>query len=439
MKRIKKAENYTKSKPLKLGDRQLLLIGYGSVGRPVLNRLLAWSTIKKSNVKVYDKQDLSQLIPAGIMFRQVEVVRKNYRRLLSHLKSGDIIIDLSLYISTIRIVKYCLKRGIHYINTSIEDWDHYEDPFERTIFSSLCDMRGMDLAGPTTILNHGANPGIVSHFTRLALDKLDKSKNKSHAKKAKDLAIETIHIAEIDTQVEHEPEPEKWRNTWSIDGYHEEGTAPPEIGYGSKEKKDGIKVMRTRSGIKVGLLPGIGWETKVKSSLPGEPYVGMLVQHAEAITISHYLALDDYRPSVYYVYKSCPASIESIKKFGKKEPDNQKILNHSNSDGEDKLGVLLLGKKCKHFYGSYCNSTESRKIFDGYQFAGPTSSQVVAGVLSALWLVLHNGSLGVLEPDDIPPKYTKPMIEFVDCLLGDIVFEEVKWNQKKFNLNNLIV
>lgn len=446
--RVELAQKYCKTRPLKLSDRQLVLIGFGSVGRPVINRLLAWSTIKPENITIYDKQDLSTLIPPGIKFKQREIVRKNYRKSLKHLKKGDILIDLSLYVDSIKVAKYCIERGIHFTNSSIEAWDLYTDRRERTISSSFKDFDQFQkryvekFKGkvPTIILNHGANPGMVSHFVRLALDKMKPGPG-THAEKAKSLKVRTIHISEIDSQVEHEPEKDKWRNTWSINGFFEEGTAPPELGLGSHERDiEGAEIFKMKES-KAWILPRVGWNTFVKSYVPENEYIGYLVQHAEALSINKYLKLGKYCPSVYYVYRPCPGSIESIEYFGmKKDPEhkNQKMLFHSNSSGEDRLGVLLLTPKLTWWCGSICSSQESRVIFDDYEYAGPTSSQVVAGVLGALWLMIKKPHLGILEPDDIPAKYTPKLYEFVRPLLGEMINMPVKWKPDEIDLRGLM-
>ncbi len=440
--RIELSKKYNESKPLKLKGRQLILIGFGSVGRPFLYKLMIWSTINHSDIVVVDKQDLSQFIPTGIKFIQREVKRDNYLRTLKHLKKGDLIIDLSLYVDTIKLIKFCMKVGCHLITSSIEAWDLYKERKERTLISSFKDVsvfqRRCEKKGcPTVVLNHGANPGMVSHFIRMAIDKIqplkkdEKWNRESYAKRAKKMKLRTIHISEIDTQVEHEPEKDKWRNTWSINGFFEEGTAPPELGYGSHERSlEGGEVIRVKSKAKVAILPSIGWKTMVRSYVPEQSFTGYLVQHAESITIHSFLKTGSYAPSVYYAYKPCKGSIESIEKFGVKrdpEPKIQKILNHTNASGEDRLGTLLLTDSFSWWCGSITNSTETKKIFDGYEFAGPTSSQVVAGVLGAIQLILDKPALGILEPDDIPVSYTPKMIKFVAPLLGEIYNERVSW------------
>jgi homospermidine synthase len=46
-----------------------------------------------------------------------------------------------------------------------------------------------------------------------------------------------IHIAERDTQVSDRPKlPGEFVNTWSVDGFYEEGVAPAEKGWGTHER-----------------------------------------------------------------------------------------------------------------------------------------------------------------------------------------------------------
>lgn len=65
-----------------------------------------------------------------------------------------------------------------YVDTSVELWDPYgagEDrhPTERTLYWRHLNLRrlkaGWREPGPTAVLEHGANPGLISHFTKHAL------------------------------------------------------------------------------------------------------------------------------------------------------------------------------------------------------------------------------------------------------------------------------
>ena len=108
--------------------------------------------------------------------------------------------------------------------------------------------------GPTAIVDHGANPGLVSHFTKYALIDIAKKilskkpddprkdiletaiKNKDFPKLAQTTGVKTIHISERDTQITNKPkEVNEFVNTWSIEGFFEEGVAPAELGWGTHE------------------------------------------------------------------------------------------------------------------------------------------------------------------------------------------------------------
>lgn len=88
----------------------------------------------------------------------------------------------------------------------------------------------------TTIIDHGANPGLVSHFTKYALieiaEKILKEKpgdprrgklekalvDKNFAKLAQTEGVKAIHISERDMQIADKPKQvNEFVNTWSID------------------------------------------------------------------------------------------------------------------------------------------------------------------------------------------------------------------------------
>ena len=66
-----------------------------------------------------------------------------------------------------------------YINTSVEVWDPYDrdavlapDPADAVLAAHERppdDRPSWREPGPTAVLEHGANPGLISHFTKQAL------------------------------------------------------------------------------------------------------------------------------------------------------------------------------------------------------------------------------------------------------------------------------
>src|SRR5262249_39716055 len=100
--------------------------------------------------------------------------------------------------------------------------------------------------GPTAVLTHGANPGLVSHFVKQALVDVAReidaavaapADKRGWAALAEQLGVRAIHIAERDTQVAAiAKEPGEFVNTWSIDGFFSEGSQPSELGWGTHER-----------------------------------------------------------------------------------------------------------------------------------------------------------------------------------------------------------
>jgi len=112
--------------------------------------------------------------------------------------------------------------------------------------------------GPTAILDHGCNPGLVSHFVKRGLIDMaqyvltqnenlilpnekteleDALRTKNYPQLAYLLGIKTIHISERDTQLTKDPKKvNEFVNTWSIEGLAEEGVAPAEMGWGTHER-----------------------------------------------------------------------------------------------------------------------------------------------------------------------------------------------------------
>ncbi len=106
--------------------------------------------------------------------------------------------------------------------------------------------------GPTAVVDHGANPGLVSHLVKLALRDLSRKiqldqlgrgdldtliacvENERWNEAAYLLGVKVIHISERDTQIVSEPRlPGQFVNTWNVDGLCEEALAPAEMGWGT--------------------------------------------------------------------------------------------------------------------------------------------------------------------------------------------------------------
>ena len=165
------------------------------------------------------------------------LTRDNYRAVLDdRLGRGDFLLNVSVDVSSVALIELCQEKGALYLDTCIEPWPGgYTDPdlppsarSNYALRESALALRRRSPSGPTAVITHGANPGLVSHFVKQALVDIARETDPATAvpadragwgRLAERLGVKVIHIAERDTQVAALPkEPGEFVNTWSIDG-----------------------------------------------------------------------------------------------------------------------------------------------------------------------------------------------------------------------------
>ncbi|MFA5040288.1 MAG: saccharopine dehydrogenase C-terminal domain-containing protein, partial [Bdellovibrionales bacterium] len=297
--------------------------------------------------------------------------------------------------------------------------------------------------GPTAIICHGANPGMVNHFFKQALFNMAQETGLKFSKPttreewgalAERLGIKAIHIAERDTQVCQKPkEVDEFINTWSIDGFCDEGNQPAELGWGTHEKTMPLNGARHTFGCDAAIyINRPGFKTPVRSWTPVEgSYHGFLITHNESISIADYLTLRKdgqvtYRPTCYYAYHPCDAAVSSVHEVnGKngKQQSRQRLIRDEISDGMDELGVLMMGNdKGVYWFGSRLSIHQARELAP---YNNATSLQVTIAVLASMVWALENPQRGVIEAENM--DYERIM-ELATPYLGDVVGVWGKWN-----------
>ena len=337
-------------------------------------------------------------------------------------------------------------------------WDPYEGmgtspPPERTLYARHMELRDRiarwgDNDGPSAVLDHGANPGLVSHFTKAALADiadacLDEGLGDREAieaaradgawnKLAQALGVKTIHISERDTQVSNEPKREnEFVNTWSVEGFYEEGVAPAELGWGTHERELPRLAYTHDHGPRNQIcLAHPGCRTWVRSWVPCGDIVGMVIRHGEAFSISEALTVEEngeavYRPTVHYAYCPADAAIASLHELHMRGDDlqpAQRIMGDDIVDGRDELGVLLMGHPLTSWwYGSLLDIHEARRLAP-HQNA--TTLQVAAAILGAVEWLLANPRRGVRLPDELPHE---EILDAARPYLGPIASQRSDW------------
>ncbi|MFM7137014.1 MAG: saccharopine dehydrogenase NADP-binding domain-containing protein, partial [Planctomycetota bacterium] len=164
-------------------SKRILFVGFGFVARCTLPVLLKHVKVPLGNITIVefepDEEALRPWIEKGVNFVRARVAPDNLGELLSrHVSAGDILIDLAWNIECGEILQWCHDHGVLYLNTSVELWDPYANaqgahPTKMTLYWRHMNLRrlvaGWDSPGPTAVLEHGANPGLISHFTKHAL------------------------------------------------------------------------------------------------------------------------------------------------------------------------------------------------------------------------------------------------------------------------------
>ena len=424
---------------------KILFLGCGSVTQCALPLLLREQVCAPDRITVLDMLDnrhrIADELAAGVRYVVDRINPENLGDVLGrYVGPGDICLDLAWNIETLAILQWCRDHGVRYLNSSVEMWDPYHDastthPLDRTLYVRHLAIRrliarwgGND--GPSAVVEHGANPGLVSHWTKQALTEIGGRAlregrlgrahvpdveaalgGRDYARLAQALDVRVIHIAERDTQVADRPkEVDEFVNTWSVEGFYEEGVAPAEMGWGTHERR-----LPSDACVHTGEGPGnqiclarMGAKTWVRSRVPSCEIVGMVIRHGEAFTITDHLTVWDgdrpvYRPTVHYAY--CPAN-DAIVSFHELEmrqwamQPRQRIMNDEIVSGRDELGVLLMGHPYTAWWtGSQLSIDEARALVP-HQSA--TTLQVAASVLGAVRWMIAEPERGVRVPDELP-------------------------------------
>jgi homospermidine synthase len=405
----------------------IVIVGFGSIGQGVLPLILRHIGISPERIAIVTADDVGRDEAAryGVKFLKQPLTRESFRRVLDPLLGrGDLLLNVSVDVSSVALIRYCWEKGSMYLDTCIEPWPGgYTDPTipaaKRTNYAlreEVLGLRSGSVRSPTAVLTHGANPGLVSHLVKQAMlniaadtgvDSAVPSSRADWAALAQRLGVKMIHIAERDTQVSTIPkEPNEFVNTWSVDGFVSEGSQPAELGWGSHERnfpRDGRR-HDFGSGAAIYLAqPGVA--TRVRSWTPlNGPYHGFLITHSESISLADYYTVRKdaqvlYRPTAHYSYHPCDAAVLSVHEFCGRNyqiQDRKRILMDDISKGIDELGVLLAGhKKNAYWYGSHLSIDEARGLAP---YNNATSLQVTAAVLAGLVWAMENPNNAGSEP-----------------------------------------
>ncbi|MFO1426301.1 MAG: saccharopine dehydrogenase C-terminal domain-containing protein [Steroidobacteraceae bacterium] len=355
--------------------------------------------------------------------------RENFRRILEPLVGrGDFLLNVSVDVSSIALIKYCWERGAMYLDTCIEPWPGgYTDPGVPAARRTNYALREEALAlRPATLERRPpCSPTVptrgscrTSSSRRCSTSPrtpasmpASPSRRSDWAELARTLGVRVIHIAERDTQVSPvRKQLNEFVNTWSVDGFVSEGSQPCELGWGTHERNFPRDGRRHDFGCGSAIwLAQPGAATRVRTWTPKAGHFhGFAITHGESISIPDYLTVRDggqvvYRPTVHYAYHPCDDAVLSVHEFAGRNfilQDRKRILmDEISGGGIDELGVLLAGhKKNAYWFGSQLSVDEARRLAP---YNSATSLQVTVAALSGMIWAMENPNAGLVEPDEM--------------------------------------
>ena len=433
---------------------RIVFVGFGSIGQGTLPLVLRHIGIPPSRITIVTADELgkAEAEKYGIKHVVEPLTRENFRRVLDPLIGrGDFVLNVSVDVSSIALIKFCWEKGSMYLDTCIEPWPGgYTDPglpmARRTNYAlreEALGLRAGHARAPTAVLTHGANPGFVQHLVKQALlnvagdlgiDAGSPKERLDWARLASKVGVKTIHIAERDTQVSPvRKKPDEFVNTWSVDGFVSEGQQPAELGWGTHEKNFPRDGRRHDFGSQSAIFlaqPGCATRVRTWTPLAGNFY-GFLITHGEAISLSDYFTVKDgaqivYRPTAHYAYHPCDDALLSVHEFAGKnyqlQASKRILMDEISPGGIDELGVLLAGhKKNAYWYGSQLTVDEARKLAP---YNNATSLQVTSACLAGMIWAMENPNSGLIEPDEM--DFRRPL-EIMRPYLGTVTGAYTDW------------
>ena len=472
-------------------DGRIVQFGFGAVGKSFYEKIKKEIEFNENEyfVITMDKFEFEAFVNLGGMvanFIAQEITKENFKEVFGkYLHEGDLLIDFADTVGTKDILEWCAQNNIMYLNTGEADWpENWYSIFNENLLKNEI-RRKYDENSQTNkypiVLQHGNNPGLVSHFVKAGIEYIAKTQCKKDKElkrlvkenkfniAAQKLGIKQIHVNDIDLQdVKKEEKDNSLYSTWCIDSFFFEMLSEATINFGTHEKidlkKEDCKLLDFENGFLE--LKNLAADTKCRTYYPGGNFEGYLVPHEEIITIAKGLEVKEndktiYRPSVMFLYSPCGAAKEYIKNakvndFLNPDPNKPKdcenvegvsivrgfvypekaeiVYQEKIKSGTEYVGVLLIGDNFNPVWVG--NRIEMPYLYkkkkDSY-WQTPTITPVAMSALAATcWMIKNKEKGGIYFPDDI--KEYKEIIKTAEKYISKTIYKTFDKELIKENL-----
>lgn len=414
-----------------LNGHKLIILGFGSITPAVLPLILKHIDVDLSQIEVIaasnGKQHLAEQV--GIAFTKFKLTQTNYQSFLKpRLNKGDILLNLSFGISSFDLIELCHQQQAMYLDTDIGNWSSV-NPSQNSAYESRLELtkkKQQFNSGPTALVMHGANPGLVTHFAKRAVLEVAKKTlseelinelraSNSWGELAQRSHILAMHMVEKDTQgsASKSMVTTEYSNTWSVDSWLYEAGQNVAFVLGEHESALPSSAVSRDNIINYSRIIELnkrGAEIQVKSFLPSTNiFQGFLILHEEIFALGELFSKANknstYQPSIYFVYHPCQNAITAMHDVAMQGWPNstskpKRILLDDIVEGQDELGMLIFQKNSPHIYwfGSRLSIHEARRLAVNNN---ATTLQVSAGILAGLVWIIKNPQSGLIEPEQV--------------------------------------
>lgn len=467
-------------------NKRIVQLGFGAVGKSFFEKVTKEIKFDKEKYFIIskDKLEYSFFIELGGNlgnFIVADINRKNFKQIFSeYLDEGDLLIDFADGVGTRDFVEWCAFKNVMYLNTGETDWDdNWYNIFEENLKKNElreCLRQKTNVNKHPIVLQHGNNPGLVSHFVKAGLEYIVKTQFKKDEtlnvllkeykfnEIARLLGLKEIHVNDIDNQkVNDEFNKNKLYSTWSADSFFFEMLSEATANIGTSEHIEYEQECK-KIDLKNGFLEfkDIALDKMGKTYYPKGKFVGFLVPHEETITIAKALEVKNeteviYRPTVIFLYLPCTFAVGFLK-FARVSHDltntntntenqiirgfkypqvTQIIYKEQISYGTEYVGVLLLGDKFNPVWvGNRIKSNFLYKDKKTSYWQTPTITPVAMSALAATcWMIKNKDKGGIYFPDDI--KEYNEIIKFAEKYISKTIYKTFsrKKIERELNIN----
>ena len=440
-------------------EGRIVQFGFGAVGKSFYEKAAGEICFDENRYFVItgDPSEFEAYVNLGGIvsnFLVREVTRENFARVFEpYLSEGDLLIDFADTVGTGDLCEWCARRNVMYLNTGEADWpDHWYSIFEENERKNALKKKYAGSSAENRhpiVLQHGCNPGLVSHFVKAAIAYVADTQHRRNRRlkelvrsgrfpeAARELGLRMIHVNDIDLQkIRDSYRRDRLFSTWSPDSFWFEMLSEAAASIGPHEEIDFEEKCRLTDKEKGYLeFRSPAAQIKGRTFYPGGAFDGFLVPHEETVSIAKSLEIREngravYRPTVLFLYRPCAyaeAYFRDARVNDYPNPDPSRPLDCENENGrtiirgyvypadteivyQEKLasgteyvGVLLLGE---HFEPVWVgNRTEPSFLYKkkkGSYWQTPTITPVAVSALAAVcWMLKNRDRGGIYFPDDI--------------------------------------